>query len=524
MKLLMVDDNKQLLEGLSRTIDWSMYEITSVSMAVNGREALELFQRERPDIVITDILMPEMTGLEFLDIAKSINPNVKVIIMSGHAEFQYAMKAIQLGAVGYELKPIRQDALLALVLKAVEEIKETRIKEDYHLTRQQEMRNGTLLNILSGLIKDKAEIHRFFEESFGIGRRQKVSLIVCKVSGSDSAVLGTHWMRIQEICGWLLREDKEFQWIGHGTDTFFVLVDASNSTLEQFYCVQKSIRFLNNLNKRLKEYGIVFQSGFGISHTIDEICIAYAEAVEELSYIEMNPKLLCCERDKPDEESVLQMSEIQMRKRKEIFRESVQNATPEEKIEEIFLLFDQYRIYRRRECIDISVKIAEELQNHFDKLTGSKADIINSDFLSGLYGAESYLECKEICIYLLRQLEKQMVKQNPTLAVSVSVRKAQRYIEEHYSQQLTVAEIAKEAGVTANYLSHSFSLECGVGITEYINLLRIKKAKELLVYSDKMVYEIAEETGYSNYIYFNQVFKKIEGISPSQYRKKNKEL
>jgi two-component system, response regulator YesN len=137
MKLLIVEDEIQIRKGLSCDVDWSSIGIQMIFSAANGLEGYKVFSREECDIIITDIRMPVMDGLELTRRVKAVSPHTEILIISGFSDFNYAKKAIQFGVLDYELKPLKVAKLLDIVAKAIKKItsregEKNQLSDDIH--------------------------------------------------------------------------------------------------------------------------------------------------------------------------------------------------------------------------------------------------------------------------------------------------------------------------------------------------------------------------------------------------------
>ncbi|ABX44234.1 response regulator transcription factor [Lachnoclostridium phytofermentans] len=156
-KLLIADDEKIIREGIAKLIQASSLPVTIVGQAANGRQALEMMQSTRPDLVIIDITMPAITGLDVIEQSKDFLPSSKFIIVSGHDSFPFAQKAIELGAFHYLLKPIKRSQLLSVVehaLETLEKKEEVIVSTDTDITSVSDATNGTVCEKVSAYIND----------------------------------------------------------------------------------------------------------------------------------------------------------------------------------------------------------------------------------------------------------------------------------------------------------------------------------------------------------------------------------
>lgn len=521
MKLMIIDDNKQLLEGLNKNIDWTIYGITEIMTASDGEKAVEIFRNFLPDIVISDVLMPYMTGLEFLEIAKGIKPEIKVIMVSGHAEFEYAIRAMRYGVSAYELKPIKVQQLISDVSALVKEIRQEK-KEQVVLQQHNQLhRNRLLMDILTGYIADETVIKEFFEEYYcELLQSHQVALLWLSVRDSYKGQTTEQKIYLEKIIGESLSEQQDFFLLGYEERNYYIAFGSSASILEQINKQHIAAQLFQSVSLKMQEMRISLSAGCGRFHPLVKISKGYEESSYVLKLKEMERESSFSIFQETTKEEIVRLRNQQLKMIQELFlaKEGEEDVDTEQKIRAIFGLFIEYHIFLRSLCMEITMKVAEMIEHYYAKIGEILTDIQEQNIYQKIEKAENVEECSSICIEEYRRL-KQYVNENKGRTFSATVNRAREYISKNYAEPLTVGSVAEIVGKTANYLSHTFKVECGCSLSEYIHMVRIRKAKELLFNTNMMVYEVAERVGYSNYIHFSQVFKKYEGISPSQLRK-----
>jgi two-component system, response regulator YesN len=353
IRIVIVDDEKMIREGLARTMPWNDMGVEVVGAAGNGYNALDIIREKKPHIVLTDIRMPKMDGLQLLQIVKEENPKIKVVMLSGYDDFAYAQQAIKYGASDYLLKPINAEELQALVSRLIQTFKEE-VFEDL------------------SYIKIKKNI----EEELG----QYITAI--RLGSRDAAFSS-----------------------------------------------------LGKLSDRLTEQIL----------GADQFHKLYMEVIN----------------------SVLQ-------------------ALDED-----------------------GFKLEEELREEYLK---SFIDLFNS------------ANRDELMQWLYRFTDKisAYIKERKGDTYSNVIKKALEYIEQHYNEELSAQKVAEAVYLSPNYFSHVFKKIRKESFTDYLNKIRVEKAKLLLSNNLYKVYEVSDMVGYRDYKYFSSVFKKLVGVSPTQYSELSK--
>jgi two-component system response regulator YesN len=373
-KLLLVDDEKPIREKLKNNIDWKQegYQIFS---AVNGEEALEIIENEDIDILVTDIQMPKLSGINLIEKCRKINSKLKIIVISGYAEFEYAQKSIRFGVNEYLLKPFRSQRLLEVVNKA---------REDLEMEKNREAKLEEL----------RKEISRYINEK-----------------------------QISDSYNWLIE------------DTFF----------ESQSMILKKIKLETVLKRGSR----------------DDILEAVNKIISEMSDLSLN-------KDK------------------------------------LFIILNN--------IILESFKIMKELDYGAEDLL----EVINKEDLEML----NYSNLKEVEVFLKELLLHlhNLICFNPAEKNQQMIQQMKEYIADNYQKGITLSEMARDFNISISYLSSLFHEETGESFSEYLNLLRLNKAKELLKSTDIKIYQIADRLGFNDAYYFSSWFKKQVGASPTTYR------
>ena len=526
LKLMIVDDDVQIRDGINWGIDWSELGIRQVFTAANGIEALKLFKEHRPKIVITDVRMPGMDGLELFRSIIGLDPAAKVIIISGYSDFEYLKKAIRYGAVDYELKPIKVGSIIKLIKKIKEDIvREKATEEEFNIYRESHKARFTQ-DLFRGKISDRNIIIENFKQYFDFDIRSMLLCAAIEIDGCDGLFCSGPDINSDEVFGTIRNylnnsilspskgilfkiEDKLFAFIYKIEDTYGYTA----------FLKHESGNVFKGLNiETEKKHGISASMGISSRGKTEDIFLLYKQAAEALEY-----KL------------------YRGRKSLNFFENASSSAQDAGRCDNI----DRDEL---RNCIlkcDFSLidKILRKNFNHFkkNKCHDRKAvercvrlliDVLLAACKANGFDADSFFDseqwysipCFETVddyrVWVTDVYNKNLDKvKNIIGQKNPMILKACEYININYANNITLSSVAGYVQKTPNYLSCVFKKEMRISFSCYLNNIRLDKAKELIKSTNLLISEIAEKVGYKDTSYFTQIFKKQTGFAPSYLRK-----
>jgi len=521
MKLLIADDEVQIRTGLAEGIDWSMFDIDQVYSAANGTEAWELYNRHLPDIVITDIRMPGMDGLELSRAIKRKTPSAAVILLSGYADFQYAKEAIQIGVADYELKPVKLRSLIEMVKAAQHKL----------LAHRQEERERRTLQAARCL------------EKLALGEQSNFSMGACEIVRYLTNTDGSFVCMALEWDGYAVRlsalsperREQMYAEVGKQLLSRFASEEyvATDMRERRFYVLcrlaqvysadswEASVRQWHwDLNGTLTDkFGITVSLGMSAPGPVEALLRLMGEACGALNgklvhgggvvfravpgFVPVRHYPLPLIVEQKLAEAVLHLDVATV------------NALIDRQFEEAGQIAGLSREGVEELCVEL-LRILygvwpeeRKEERRSDRPESSRAIFLHYEIM------QTYKE--EVLRRYMMTLERQ--RNGSSGKHTYLIAQATDYIRSHYKSELTVETLAEVTGITPNYFSHLFNKEVGVPFREYLNRLRIDEAKQLLRSTNLLAYEVMDRVGFQNYKYFCQVFKKSEGCSPSDYRK-----
>ncbi|MDO4515269.1 MAG: response regulator [Lachnospiraceae bacterium] len=528
LKVFLVEDEFIVREGI-KNIDWEENGYEFVGEASDGELAFPLIQKTRPDIVITDIRMPFMDGLTLSRMVKQALPATEILVLTGHEEFEYAKEAIRIGIAEYLSKPISSDRLLAAVDEVAAKIREKRKDEEIIKKYREEMAEDTQKErrqLFADLISADKSALELFESSRELGLELSAvwyNLILVQVKAVKHAH-GEYSKRIVQI-GQQLHglENVERQIVfDRNLDGTAILVKAD--TQEQLHqtvsdCVESMRHIFEKYEhvqyfigvgdpvNRLRELNICFEQA---SHAFAHRFLCRDSRI--LYYKELSPA--AASKEEPEVQE-LDMTHYDRGRMKEFIRTGDASEIRyfvEEFCKNLGTKALESRMFRQYLVMDVYfcvTEFAEELQQSREKIPTVST---TGDNFRGTDAVISYLNEVIACAIELRE----NVASNRYGDV---VQEVKSYIEENYAdEELSLNTLASHVNFSPNHLSMIFSQQTGQTFVKYLTEYRMGKAKELLRCSGKRSSVIAQEVGYKDSHYFSYLFKKTQGMTPTQYR------
>lgn len=533
IKLIIAEDEIAIAALIQSLIDFERLNLEFIGMALNGQQAFELIEKERPDIVITDISMPLLNGLELIEKVHEAQIKTHFIIISGLTYFNYALSAIKMGVEDYLLKPINReelnDVLEKTVLKIADSLKINyqiqKLNIDSHL-QNQKLRRSFLMDVLyskqPSLLLSVDQINKDYNFSFD--RQGRLLMGIAQIDGIKTLNLATQNIVIEQLMRTFLTEMKT------------KCVDAE--------VYNKNNQFIFVLNYMAANETIVLGA---VSYT-QEALMAFLASYEELSitigcgvpsespsnlpyslrtaYEILNARILLGTQralfaadflsHKEQPAFVLSQSELN------VLRSTIElkdRTRTSRNLHTIFvnaaasckscphLLLEVYRQTLSR--------ILSDLHQH--KII---TDNITDYYMQFCDHVEQYSTLKELLSYTVTFLCGLL----PLEAVSDQqdnhiLQVAKTYIQENFNKNLKLEDVAEQIYLTPSYFGVLFKKEIGEPFSSYLTTIRMEKAKELLQDIKYNISEIASEVGYHDKRYFSKLFKEQIGVTPKEYRK-----
>ena len=540
IKVFLVEDEMVIRRGIKNSIDWEKEGYIFCGEASDGELAYPMIIKEKPDILITDIRMPFMDGLELCKLVKKELPNIKILILSGYDEFDYAKEAIRLGVTEYLLKPISSGKLLEALNGVSESIR--REKEDKDLVRKymEEMRENTehekqkfFEQMIAGNLSmaDALETGEKYEMNLSAGMYNLLlfRFTLGEENRKSGELLGEAEYAIEKLTerleyvfefqrgveGWafLLMADNEEQMSERVKELSKDLEEIMKnySTIAYFGGIGQPVARLRELEESFREAerALVARFTMELNRIISVEDIRMAQNVDTLDDIEIT-SFGEIEKTRTMLEKFLNNgAEDEI----DEFVDVYINELPEENLKSVLM-----RQYIIMDAYIVMMSFCEKFEGIEGEMQAQSEELKNS--------MKTIQTLEEIKNYI-RMLLKKIIGVRDTISgrrYSDIIEIAKDQIRKTYmSDEISLNTIAAEVGMSPSYFSSIFSKEMGKTFVEYLTEIRMDRAKELLMCSSMKTSEIGYEVGYKDPHYFSYIFKKTQNCTPKEFRARGKE-
>lgn len=540
IKVFLVEDEMVIRRGIKNSIDWEKEGYIFCGEASDGELAYPMIIKEKPDILITDIRMPFMDGLELCKLVKEELPNIKILILSGYDEFDYAKEAIRLGVTEYLLKPISSGKLLEALNGVSESIR--REKEDKDLVRKymEEMRENTehekqkfFEQMIAGNLSmaDALETGEKYEMNLSAGMYNLLlfRFTLGEENRKSGELLGEAEYAIKKLTerleyvfefqrdveGWafLLMADNEEQMSERVKELSKDLEEIMKnySTITYFGGIGQPVARLRELEESFREAERALAARFTmeLNRIISVEDIRMAQNVDTLDDIEIT-SFGEIEKTRTMLEKFLNNgAEDEI----DEFVDVYINELPEENLKSVLM-----RQYIIMDAYIVMMSFCEKIEGIEGEMQAQSEELKNS--------MKTIQTLEEIKNYI-RMLLKKIIGVRDTISgrrYSDIIEIAKDQIRKTYmSDEISLNTIAAEVGMSPSYFSSIFSKEMGKTFVEYLTEIRMDRAKELLMCSSMKTSEIGYEVGYKDPHYFSYIFKKTQNCTPKEFRARGKE-
>ncbi|RUT39319.1 response regulator [Paenibacillus anaericanus] len=470
-KAIVVDDEKWIVEGIKAGVNWGKYGFEVIGQADNGLDALQLIKTLHPDLVLTDIKMPEMNGLELIKNGRVASPETLFVVLSGHAEFAYAQRALNYGTFGYCLKPFEIEEIHSMLARVAESLEE-KLKASspsFSVDMYEAICSGNTVRMNQLLVDYEMPLHH----------KSQITPIVVQgadlVSASQDVKQLSFFMNHRRQ-GYLVRnEHKEaflHKWsLAHPSGSFSTGVGYPISDVAE---LEASLEAAS-----LAAYGIFTTGKTGIYRATHQTSGPINETIKQINYA-------------LDHKDRIQFVEIL-----ESSRDLFHNLT--------FTIKDAYLIYTAamylffREGNQMNSRFFEgyeQMYTHYGNV-----DVMIDEMIKETHGHFT----EEVSAYVVKVAHKK-------------VKEIVFHLHENFTQEITIQGLASKFYLSPNYLCQLFKKEVGETIVEYVSRLRIEYACKLLKETDYTIQQVGEKCGFQDYFYFTRIFKRYNKITPTQYR------
>ncbi|NMO95465.1 response regulator [Paenibacillus lemnae] len=511
-KVLLVDDEFMILDGISSVIEWEVLNTELIGTAQNGQQAMNIVRQNPPDIIITDIRMPGMDGLELVRTVHAIHPDIMFILLTGYSEFEYAKTAMQYGVKHYLLKPCSEESLS----EAIGELVESRMIEDDKEAFVQSVRYGLerikpyakeqfLKEFLTNKTYGTEEWH-YFGELFGFQfQSQQVRVLLFQIDGEHEY---EHLFAVKNITEDVFRNPMLSSTVSKHV---LILIEDTLTEPELFERIQ-SIRSIFT-----KYYNLDLTAALSDSGELAQVRRLYKQTIDCLSHqFYLGKGSLITRRD---------ISNSLDQGRQEDF------SYDEEKL--IMVIKAGHWDDAERELTQVFQRLSElrmdsaETKSYIIQLFMGIIRLGSSDRIAEYLGrlttvieSSTFQSVQELVMSISRDIALERFERTRSQHSQLVQSVVQIVHQRLHDEQLTLQMVSNEIYMNPDYVSKVFKREIGEKFTNYVMRLRMERALELLEQDNEIrISHLAEMAGFGgNSPYFSKVFKKHTGLSPSEYK------
>lgn len=477
LKLLIIDDEPHVREGLLDLVEWSALGFEVCGVGTDGEDGMKKIIQQKPHVVLTDIRMPSLTGIEMIKQLKQRHIECEFIILSGYSDFQYAKESIMLNVFDYLVKPIEEEALIDVFTRVREKI-EKKQKTVVQLSNYRKIEHeNQLKTLLTGDFEEGVEFDSkwTYQIAFIKNRQTNQSWIseltrgqtLDYVQNSEGMTLFFNGNNDKTVYDSLLRVAKK--------NNLQFTLSTSQLTPREVSVAYKEI-------KEMAEQFFCYRDTYVLMQQVQHL--------EEIPFPDTDRLYLAIEFNDVDAK----------KKSLDTLEKSLQstNQSPSE-IKGALINFQALMIQRfNYHYPDLALPVLEALTEQINQKT-TLQDVLE--------------ELQKQWSDIAKQIDKEVATDDD------GVKKVKRYVKQYYDEDLSLKLMGKILNYNATYLGKKFKQETGESFSKYVDRVRISKAKELLKQEKVKIYEVSEKVGYCNIDYFYRKFKNHVGKSPKEYQK-----
>ena len=528
-KVLIVDDEKWIHELLKHIVDWQSFGFEIAGYATNGPDALDFICEHNPDLVVSDIRIPEIDGIELVKLVRSKGIDVHFVLISGYQEFQYAQDALRYRVDDYLLKPIEEEEVAAILRKIAGELRNQE-NSKHEIQRMavrlddsiKQLRVKTFENLLyseSSVELDLSELNKNCEMFLITGHFQVLLLAVDIDSPPNDSKFDLFFSKIEKEIITSSHSGVNESVTLHMNDFMVIVInyaEAVHATAYSKSVFEMASRSVNAYNRTT----VTLSAGIPVSD-LGSISRSLSSAKSQMYSRAVYGGNRIIEGDRANHLFV-PIDELLTPSLKACLANAFELLDSEncgQTLERIFQLIHNAFNVDPVIVFSLMKRVLEILASSIERLEDAR----NGSVLSSFSLEEEFLRCttltnliKRFRTYILNVLSS--LSEEQRLKSSKPIERAKSYIKNHFNKQLTLTEIAQYVFLSEQYLSELFSKGTGSTITDFIKDYRIQMAKVFMADSSFRICDIAEKVGYQDARHFSKVFKTLVGVTPKEYR------
>jgi two-component system response regulator YesN len=528
-KLIIADDEKWVRTAIKSIIPFERLDLVLSSEAANGIEALELCRLHEPDILLTDIMMPGLNGLELIDEIRKALPNVKIGIISGYNDFEYAKTAMKYGIRDYLLKPVDENEMLQVLERMIDELRDAERQTREKETRQEQYEKAipvmceTFLNRLISHNSMTMENIRNEFRKYCFGFENSTSFVLCLTAPDENPGYEGGAEAFEYFKVLVKRSMKRYA----GAVTF--TPEHDKNMLVSLACGERAIHGFERafgICRRILVKKYNFSISCGVSRQTHTPCMIqnlFPDAVQALGTrfwngrgtfarysagcLSADPKLSLSEETL--NKIILNIKLSNLQTALSYIDGVTRSLTAENKGFKPELVKEFY--WQFIQSIIIMLNIQLPFLRHESNISGEQPYEMIKDTI--------FMSSLDICVKdLLQHIFDFYHDKNPVDSTNL-IENAKKVIESNYAGDISLEQVARHVHLSPAYLSELFKKQTGMSFIDYKTIVRIENAKRLLMIPSMTISEVSSKVGYTDPKYFSKLFKKITGKTIFEYRK-----
>ncbi len=523
--LMVCDDEQIMIESVRHIVEKEFSNIRIVETARSGREAIEKTLVTRPDILLTDIKMPGINGLDAIKEIKKVHSDVKIVIVSVYEFFEYAKQAVELGVSEYLIKPVKKERLGDALHRIMAQLDAERRKYSWELEAKERIEkmlsaveHSFIYSLLFNQVR-KNDITLYKREFFDIDNETGFTFVALfnkkgKNGGYEDQLQDS--LDLQEIYTFF-KDNLKYRWkciVGPVMlDRVVVYVaqsidDLYQQRVQSIACIEEIMHLLE------ARHSIEFKVGIGRIHKDQDIMISYQEALRALNCNE-GGRIVHIDDIAPNIYDV--GYDIVTEEHKLII--GLENGDVQKCLTILSDIFRKYPNFFEQENIHYRIIEMMAAVRRVATENGIKDNIEAGCYIKRILCCKSSEEFEQLCTEEIRQIACE-ISVRKKCNIGKIVERTTQLISERFNQDLSLDDISKELHISPQYLSRLYKNETGENFIERLTTIRIENAKKLMRESKYSIKEICYMSGYCDPNYFSKLFKKHVGISPTDFQNK----
>ncbi len=519
--VFLVDDEPIVLEGIRTKIDWESSGFTFAGEATDGEIALSMIHEIKPDILITDIKMPFMDGLQLATAIKKTQPWIKIIILSGHDEFDYAKKAISIGIQDYLLKPFVAEDILNALQKAASQIdtERSRLSDISKMKEELKTRESLLKKeFLNNLVHGSADMQNVMQKCSELGIdliSRYYKILISKIT-SKTQNHNNEQEAISFLNSYSSSWEQTITFFHHSNHLISICKGSSQTELEEnVYRIAESIEHIVTQNE---DCLVITAIGKTVEH-MSSIFESYEDAknIITLSQFQNESRIISSDDLQLNTATFVDTRENDPFVDRLKYANKIElDAIIQESLDLIHNNPGQFRVFASYLLVDLIFAVSKLIENLGGNIKELKPEIVQRNFIDDSVNNEEHFiqTVRDVLTFAIEYRDSKM-----TGRYGEVILKAKEYIDKNYADpNTTLTTVADVVCLSPNHFSTIFSQECKTTFIEYLTNVRIENAKRLIKTTDMKGYDIAFECGFSDPHYFSFIFKKNTGLTPREFK------